>query len=66
MLLDPNSLDLARKMRIAGTQSHEIAHMWFGDITTMQWWDNLYLNEGFATVVRPALPRILAMLLTRA
>ena len=28
-----------------------IAHMWFGDITTMAWWDNLYLNEGFATVM---------------
>ncbi|KAI0029430.1 peptidase family M1-domain-containing protein [Vararia minispora EC-137] len=51
MLVDPNSLDLQRKMRVAGTQSHEIAHMWFGDITTMAWWDNLYLNEGFATVM---------------
>ncbi|KAI0319059.1 peptidase family M1-domain-containing protein [Amylostereum chailletii] len=51
MLLDPNSLDMQAKKRIAVTQSHEIAHMWFGDITTMAWWDNLYLNEGFATVM---------------
>ena len=28
-----------------------ISHMWFGDITTMAWWDNLYLKEGFATVM---------------
>ncbi|KZV77286.1 hypothetical protein PENSPDRAFT_568462 [Peniophora sp. CONT] len=51
VLVDPNSQDLTRQMAVAGTQSHEIAHMWFGDITTMAWWDNLYLNEGFATVM---------------
>ncbi|KAH9030818.1 leucyl aminopeptidase [Lactarius hengduanensis] len=45
-LLDPENADIATKKRIAGTQSHEVAHMWFGNITTMKWWDNLYLNEG--------------------
>ncbi|KAI0064922.1 leucyl aminopeptidase [Artomyces pyxidatus] len=50
-LLDPNNPDMRAKKQIAGTQSHEVAHMWFGNITTMAWWDNLYLNEGFATVM---------------
>ncbi|KAF8261355.1 leucyl aminopeptidase [Lactarius quietus] len=50
-LVDPENADFAAKKRIAGTQSHEVAHMWFGNITTMKWWDNLYLNEGFATLM---------------
>ncbi|KAI0747687.1 peptidase family M1-domain-containing protein [Daedaleopsis nitida] len=50
-LLDPNSADTRTKQNIAGTQSHEVAHMWFGNITTMEWWDTLYLNEGFATLM---------------
>jgi aminopeptidase 2 len=50
-LVDPENADFAAKKRIAGTQCHEVAHMWFGNITTMKWWDNLYLNEGFATLM---------------
>jgi aminopeptidase 2 len=50
-LVDPENADIAAKKRIARTQSHEVAHMWFGNITTMAWWDNLYLNEGFATLM---------------
>jgi aminopeptidase 2 len=45
-LVDPEKTDLAGKQNVAATQSHEVAHMWFGDIVTMEWWDNLYLNEG--------------------
>lgn len=50
-LIDPQNPSIGGKQGIATMQSHEIAHMWFGDITTMEWWDNLYLNEGFATLV---------------
>jgi aminopeptidase 2 len=50
-LLDPKKADVLAKKRVTVTQSHEVAHMWFGDITTMEWWDYLYLNEGFATLM---------------
>ncbi|KAJ3908537.1 leucyl aminopeptidase [Lentinula edodes] len=51
LLLDPKKADLAAKKRVVVVQSHEVAHMWFGNITTMEWWDYLYLNEGFATLM---------------
>ncbi|KAF8633724.1 hypothetical protein AX17_004382 [Amanita inopinata Kibby_2008] len=50
-LLDPRRADLQAKKNIMKTQSHEVAHMWFGNITTMEWWKYLYLNEGFATLM---------------
>ncbi|EPQ58615.1 hypothetical protein GLOTRDRAFT_36981 [Gloeophyllum trabeum ATCC 11539] len=45
-LVDPDKADLQAKLNVVDTQCHEVAHMWFGNITTMEWWDNLYLKEG--------------------